>query len=666
MASSSSIKAGSAYVELLLSDSKFIKGLDKAAARLRAFGAGVTGIGTRIAAGASAILSALTGTTAVFSEMGDALAKMSGRTGITVETLSELAYAAELSGTDVATLENSVRRMQKTLVEAAKGSSSASEALGQLNLTVADLQGKSPDEQFKLIADRLSQVQSPALRAALAMKIFGKSGAQLLPLMQDGAAGIEALQKEARDLGLTMSTEDAKAAEVLNDTMDRLWKVIKRTTFVIGSALAPTVEKLAGFITRAIVGVNNWVQANKELIVSVFKIAGIVLGVGATLIGLGLAITALGGILGALVTIAGAVGAAIGTIGSILAAILSPIGLVIAAVVGLGAYLIYVSGVGADALAWLGDRFTELKDFAVAAFGGIADALAAGDIALAGKILWLTLRVAFEKGVGWLQSIWLTFRGFFIQTAYDAFYGALAAWEIIQNGLTVAWIETTAFLSKTWTNFTSGFTQAWNDAINWTSKRLLELQGLFDSSLDVDAAKKLADQDLASANAEIERQKQAALGEREQQRAAERQQAEKDHQGELARIGQESIDKQKSLEDSNAAKVKAAEDELAKAKKELQDAIAEARQKRDAKDANAPKRPDRPKDAPDALAGLSGQLAAARERTISVAGTFNAFEARGLGSGGVADRIAKASEETAKNTKKLLDEMQNLDGSEFD
>lgn len=666
MASASSIKAGSAYVELLLNDSKFIKSLDKAAARLRAFGTSITGIGTRIAAAAGAVLTALTGTTAVFSEMGDALAKMSGRTGITVETLSELGYAAELSGTNVATLESGIRKMQRALVEAAKGSSNATETLAELGLTVADLQGKSPDEQFKLIADRLSQVQSPALRAALAMKIFGKTGAQLLPLMQDGAEGIEALQKQARELGLTMSTEDAKAAEVLNDTMDMLWKVMKRTAFVIGSALAPTIVKLATLVTDAIVGMNDWIAANKDLIVSAFKITAIVLGVGLTLIGLGAAITVLGGVMGALVTVAGAVGTAIGTIGSILAAILSPIGLVIAAVIGLGAYLIYVSGVGADALQWLGDRFTDLKDFAVASFGGIADALAAGDIALAGKILWLTLKVAFEKGVGWLQGIWLTFRGFFIQTAYDAFYGALAAWEIVQNGLTVAWIETTAFLSKTWTSFTSGFTEAWNEAINWTTKRLLELQGLFDDTLDVDAAKQMADQDLAATNAEIERQKQAALAEREQQRAAERQQAGKEHQGEMARIGQESIDKQKALESDNAARVKQAEDELARAKQELQDAIAEARQKRQAKDSNAPKRPDRPTDAPDALAGLSGQLSAARERTISVAGTFNAFEARGLGSGGAADRIAKASEETAKNTKKILEELQDLDGSEFE
>jgi hypothetical protein len=51
----------------------------------------------------------------------------------------------------------------------------------------------------------------------------------------------------------------------------------------------------------------------------------------------------------------------------------------------------------------------------------------------------------------------------------------------------------TAFLPKVWTSFTAGFQKAWNTAINWTTKRLIELQGLFDSSLDVDVAKQMAD-----------------------------------------------------------------------------------------------------------------------------------------------------------------------------
>jgi hypothetical protein len=288
--------------------------------------------------------------------------------------------------------------------------------------------------------------------------------------------------------------------------------------------------------------------------------------------------------------------------------------------------------------------------------------LAAGDIALAAQILWLTLKVAWLKGVQVLQSAWLTFRNFFIKIAYDAFYGAQAAWEITQNALCVAWVETAAFLSKVWTSFTAGFQQAWNTAINWTTKRLIELQGLFDSSLDVDAAKQMADQDLEATNKEIDAQKNQALKEREQQRAYERNVQQKDHEAEMTRIGQESIDKEQALNDEYDKKKKDAQAELDRTKKEWKDAIARAKEQRKLKESPEPERLKPPPGIPDYLEGLSPTIEA-KQKTIGVHGTFNALEAAGMRAGGVTDRIAKATEETAKNTKKLLDKD---DEAEFD
>jgi len=289
----------------------------------------------------------------------------------------------------------------------------------------------------------------------------------------------------------------------------------------------------------------------------------------------------------------------------------------------------------------------------------------AGDIALAAQILWLTLKIAWIKGVQVLESAWLNFRNFFIKIAYDAFYGAQAACEIAVDALVVAWVETTAYLSKVWTNFTSGFQQAWNTAINWTSKRLLELQGLFDSSLDVDAAKKMADEDLAATNNQIEQQKNAALAQREQQRGDERKMAEQMHNNEMARIGQESIDKEQALDDEYNQKMKDSQDELDKTKQEWQDAIAKAHDEKKMKDAQGQDRLDAPPQLPDYFEGLAPAIEQAQKKTIGVHGTFNAMEAPGMRAGGVTDRIARATEETAKNTKKLVDQGEQ-DDQEFD
>src|SRR5690606_36333090 len=135
-------------------------------------------------------------------------------------------------------LENGLRRMQRTIYDAGRGLSTATDALADLGLTAEDLAGLSPEQQFKLLAERISQIEDPTLKAALAMGIFGRSGTQLLPLFASGARGIEMLQAEARRLGLTMSGEDAKAAEEFSDALDRLWQVVNMGVFRVGAALA--------------------------------------------------------------------------------------------------------------------------------------------------------------------------------------------------------------------------------------------------------------------------------------------------------------------------------------------------------------------------------------------------------------------------------------------
>jgi len=449
-APSGAIRAGRAFVELFADDSKLVRGLKAAQAKLKAFGASVRAMGTKMMGLGAAVAAPMVAAAKVFSDMGDSVAKMSARTGIGVESLSELGYAAEMSGTSMESFEKSVRTMQKTLVAAGGGSAAAVGALRKLGLTAADLDGLSPEQQFKLIADQLAKIEDPAARAVAAMDIFGKSGAELLPMMSAGAAGIEQLQQQARDLGLTMSTEDAKAAEAFNSAIGTLWKVLKMAAFTIGSALAPVLQETAEWITRLVVSASAWIKENKGLIVSVFKIAMGVVAAGAAIVGLGYAISGLAAVFGALVTIAGVVHGVLSVVMTVIGAMLTPIGLVVTAVLGLGAYFLYTSGAAGEAMDWLSEGFAELADEAKTSFGAIGKALASGDIALAARVLWAFLKMEWEKGCALLERAWLNFRNFFIRIGYDAFYGLLAVGEYVWYGLEVAWIETTSFMSQMW------------------------------------------------------------------------------------------------------------------------------------------------------------------------------------------------------------------------
>jgi hypothetical protein len=649
MASAQGIRAGAAYVELYTKDNRLVKGLAAAAQKLKAFGASLMGIGTQMAGLGVALLTPFLGAAKVFADMGSDLVDMSQRTGVTVEALSELGFAAGQSGADMETLEGGLRRMQKLIVEAAGGSAEARQALQRLGLTVADLKALSLDEQFKLIADKLSAIENPTLRAALAMDIFGKSGTRLLPLLSGGAKGIEELQEQARELGLTISTEDAQAAEAFGDAIDTLWKVLKKAVFTIGSALAPSLKDLAEWITRTVKNISDWIGQNKDLVVTIFQIAAAVLAGGLALIALGAAFSAIGAAIGAVVTIISGIGTAIGVIGSVIGALLSPIGLVIAGLTALAAFFLLATDTGSQALEWLGEQFNALKDTALAAWQGIADALAAGDIALAAKIVWLTLKMEWQKGVLWLEEKWLEFKNFFVDTFFRAVFAISRFMNDAWAGLQVAWVETTAFLSNAWTSFISFLQKGWNRFSGFFQKVWARVKSVF-SDTDADAEIARINEEIAQEDQAINARRDTAVQGREQERQRRRNEIERERAGveqELNRIQEE---ERAARQAAAQAQLQESEDALAEARREWEAALAEAARKRqEAEAARAPERLRRP-DFPE----LEEVADTARQK-VDIQGTFNPLAVRGLGGESLAERTARATEQVAANTKKLLE-----------
>lgn len=650
MAAAQTIRAGAAYIELATRDGKLVKGLRAASKRLQAFAASVQGMGLKLAGAGAAMLAPLIGAVQQFAAMGDEVNKASERTGVAVEALSELAYAADQSGANLAVLEAGLRRMQTSILDAASGSKSAQESLSMLGLTVEQLAGLSPDEQFKLLAERISRIEDPTLKAALAMKIFGRSGTQLLPLMAEGAQGIEALQKRARELGLTISKEDADAATLFGDTLDDLWKSVKAGVFAIGSALAPLLTDLAASATKLVVGLGKWIKQNKALVVTLFKIAAAVTVAGVGLIVLGGLLAGTAAAISAVATVAGAVGAAIALLAKGIALLLSPIGLVIAAAVALGGYLLYASGLGAKALAWLGERFEALKNDALAAWQGIGDALASGDLALAAKIVWLTLKMEWQRGIHFLNGLWIGAKEFFVSLWTDAVFGVA---KILTNGwaaVEVGWTETVAFLADAWSVFTNLLAHTWHNTIGFIRKAWVRLKGLFSDDVDVDAEVERINREVSDATGDADREMLDAVGRRDQQRRAQREQIEQDRSGTESALGQMQAEEHARRRQQYADDLAATEGELAGARKAWQDALAEAAKQRAAGETGDP---ERLKQVEDGLYA-SGEVLAEEQSKVETKGTFNAMALRGLGADSLAERTARATEQIVANTGDLL------------
>jgi hypothetical protein len=661
MPSARGIRAGRAFVELFADDSKLVRGLRRAEKRLKAFGDRIRNLGLKIAGLGAAMLTPLLGAAKAFSSMGDQVAKMAKRTGLSVETLSELRFVASQTGTEFESLEMAFRKMQRSIYDAGRGLSTAVDALEDLGLTFKDLDGLSPEQQFKLLADRISQVEDPTRKAAIAMSLFGRTGTNLLPMFAAGAKGIEELQEEARRLGLTMSGEDAKAAEDFTDALDSLWKVVKMGVFHVGAALAPVLQEITGTITGVAVKVSEWIQQNRDLIVTVLKVAAAVFAGGIALAMLGTVISGLGSALGVLITVVTGVGVVFKLLGAVIAFLVSPIGLVIAAVAALGAYLVYATGAGGKALTWLGEKFGVLKDDALTAYQGIADALAAGDIGLAVKVLWLTIKMEWTRGVNFLEKAWLNFRNFFIKIGYDAWHGLLAVVEIVWHALEVGWIETVAFLGKAWTKFTSFFARTWERMKAWAKKAWTWIKGLFDDSTAESRAATYSeiDRQKEAAIAQIEGEEQRELARREAERLRKREEAAAVHEATMAEIGRQNLRKHHELDAEYERRMGENEDDLAKARQEWKDAIETARKKRQAKEAEeGPGKLDSADDIIDkanrALAGM-GDLLAGQAAKIGAQGTFVAANVLGLQAGGVSDRMANGIDKIERNTRPLRD-----------
>ena len=179
------------------------------------------------------------------ADYADEIAKATQKTGMQTEALSALRYAAEQSGVSFQQLEMGLARMQRSAKEAADGSAMYAEAYQQLGVSVTDVNGelKAGETLFREIAQALAAMPNDTERAALAMEIFGRSGAQLLPLLNQGTQGIDKLMERAEKLGLVLDQETAEAAERFNDSLSDLKLGTQSIAMAISSSLFPALSE---------------------------------------------------------------------------------------------------------------------------------------------------------------------------------------------------------------------------------------------------------------------------------------------------------------------------------------------------------------------------------------------------------------------------------------
>lgn len=257
-------KIGELVVNLKANTASFISELDRSRVKATTVGVALGGIAAgiaeefaRMAKDAAAAFPELIKSSI---DLGDQLNKASQKAGVTVEELSALRYAAKLSDVEFGDLTTSLGKLSKSIFEASDGSGKQADAFRQLGISVKDSSGglKSAGDVMKELANRFALMQDGSQKTALAIEIFGRAGANLIPLLNQGSSGIAELTREAERLGLVVGGETARQSEEFNDNINKL----KESVTGLGLSIA---NKLLPSIVSATEGMVEWAKDVRAL-----------------------------------------------------------------------------------------------------------------------------------------------------------------------------------------------------------------------------------------------------------------------------------------------------------------------------------------------------------------------------------------------------------------
>ncbi len=182
----------------------------------------------------------------------DQQSKMADRLGMTYGELAGIGHAANLSGVSMEAVAGAATKADVALVKAVNGSASAAAQFTNMGLSIDQLNKMNAADRFKAIADGIAQLPSQAERSAAAVGLFGRAGAQLLPLFSGGASAIAATANEAERLGLTLKNAQSKDVEAMNDAFTRAGEAVKGIVGQVVSRLAPAVTAVSDVFTGMI------------------------------------------------------------------------------------------------------------------------------------------------------------------------------------------------------------------------------------------------------------------------------------------------------------------------------------------------------------------------------------------------------------------------------
>lgn len=216
---------------------------------------------TLVAAGAAAAMATLAAVIKTikwagqFGDMAEQLDQAAQRSGMTATQISGLQAVATSAGMSADSLNSSMTRLQRNMVLAANGSKQQSAAFNALGIDVTKV--KSSYELTMQVAEKFQNMENGPKKVAIAMSLMGRSGADMIPILNQGRQGIEAQIASADKYGAVVSEKFMTAGLAVDEAMDNMNLGLKGVQKTLFEALAPA-------ITATVEGFNSLIQEFME------------------------------------------------------------------------------------------------------------------------------------------------------------------------------------------------------------------------------------------------------------------------------------------------------------------------------------------------------------------------------------------------------------------
>ena len=208
--------------------------------------------GAGIAAGATVVAGGVLKVAMNSAQAADEIDKMSQKIGISKEGYQEWSYVLGQNGMDISSLQMGMKTLVTQMDGAISGTASSVEMFDKLGLSVTDSTGALKDQEtmMKEVMIALADMPNGTEKARLATELFGRSGAELMPMLNQGSEAMLELTQRSHDLGLIMSDEAVNAGVVLGDTMDDVKQSLGMVVTELGVQLMPLVQMALNWVIK--------------------------------------------------------------------------------------------------------------------------------------------------------------------------------------------------------------------------------------------------------------------------------------------------------------------------------------------------------------------------------------------------------------------------------